>query len=183
MQGFTDPQHAGALFHDAPVGLAYLDWQRKFVEANGVVSEFLGYSATELRSLRWRDVAEFADATAFESMAQELEAGEIPGFQMVGKFARKEGKTVWACVHSLPVRDDAGHLRHLVVWLLPLPTERDYVAEQNRDGAVQLRSRVSLAAWVKDNPVAALALGLFFLLAAQLHPGLIELLTRWWMKK
>ena len=104
-------------FFDSPVvGVAMVGPDDRFERVNATFCDMLGYSATELRSLSWRDLTTDEDLRTLERLSAELAQGLRDGFSVEKHCRRKDGALLRALASfSLVKREADGRLHRLVL--------------------------------------------------------------------
>ncbi|HXH79998.1 diguanylate cyclase domain-containing protein [Nocardioides sp.] len=92
----------------APVGMALVDLDRRFVEPNRRLCEMLGYSPEELTHLTFEDVTLPEDVSVGLDRLAMLTAGEIPHVELEQRYVRSDGSLLWGRLSVSVVRDSAG---------------------------------------------------------------------------
>jgi len=82
------------------------------IQANPAFCDMLGYTAGDLRRLNLRDITHPEDWAETARIMNELLAGRVPSARSVGRFLRKDGKSIWADVSTVLRRDDKGRPLH-----------------------------------------------------------------------
>ena len=102
-------------FDSAPVGMALIDLDGKWLRANKRLCALLGYSDEELQSAAVQDAMQ-CDSVAGESEAfRQMIAGTLHHYDVGDKrFRRRDGRIVRASVSSAIQRDPAGKPRHFI---------------------------------------------------------------------
>ena len=103
-----------SLYEHVGVGIVEIDQAGRMLRVNQKVCELMGYEAADLlgRSI--------FDETSPQDVAQDLAqfrrqvAGEIDGYTIEKRLARKDGSYVWAEVTSSSVRDGSGNFGYAV---------------------------------------------------------------------
>src|SRR5215218_7317611 len=102
------------IYEHVGVGIVEIDQAGRMLRVNQKVCELMGYEAADLlgRSI--------FDETSPEDVAEDLAqfrrqvAGEIEGYTIEKRLARKDGSYVWAEVTSSSVRDTSGNFGYAV---------------------------------------------------------------------
>ena len=95
-------------FEQAAVGIAIASLDGFLVRTNAKFQEIMGYSATELASIRFTEVTHPADRAATTINVQRLLAGEIPHYAMEKRYARKGGDFIWSLTTVTLMRGEGG---------------------------------------------------------------------------
>jgi PAS domain S-box-containing protein len=135
-----------AIVQFAPLGIAVVDADGRYVHANPALEQFLGYTEAELRSMRFSDVTVESDVSLTAELFQEMARGARDHFHIEKRYKRKDGTVVWGRLMVAAVRDDTGKLVHTV------SMTEDVTEERLRDAAarqVEERLRREQAALVE----------------------------------
>jgi PAS domain S-box-containing protein len=84
-----------SVFENSAVGVALSDLDGRFIAANPVFQEMLGYTESELEQLRFLDITVEEDREASWKLVQELLGGKRRQFQIEKQYRRKNGGAVW----------------------------------------------------------------------------------------
>jgi PAS domain S-box-containing protein len=79
---------------EAPIGMALVSLDGRFVRVNRVLCEIVGYSAAELTSLTFQAITHPDDLETNVALADRLAQGEIPRCQFEKRYIRKDGAVV-----------------------------------------------------------------------------------------
>ena len=93
---------------NAPVGMALVDLDHRFVEPNRRLCEMLGYSADELTELTFEDVTLPEDVDVGVDQLGLLAAGKIEHVELEKRYVRSDGSHLWGRLSVSMVRDEAG---------------------------------------------------------------------------
>jgi PAS domain S-box-containing protein len=85
-----------ATFEHAPLGIAEIDLDGGFIEANPKLLEILGYTKDEIRHLTVIDVTHPSDVEASLSCLQKVVAGETDTGVLEKRYIRRDRSFVWA---------------------------------------------------------------------------------------
>ena len=96
------------LFDGASIGILRLGRDGRAVEANPALEQMLGYSATELRELSFREYMHHEDLDRAQLLFRDLIQGRRESFQLEARYSRKDGELVWAHVRAALERDQEG---------------------------------------------------------------------------
>jgi PAS domain S-box-containing protein len=135
-----------AIVEFAPLGIAVVDPEGRYVHANPALERFLGYTEAELRNMRFTDVTLPADVNLTADLFREMLTGARDHFHVEKRYRRKDGAVVWGRLMVAAVRDDTGRLTHTV------SLTEDVTEERRRDAAerqVEERLRREQAALVE----------------------------------
>ncbi|XYI02217.1 PAS domain S-box protein [Sorangium sp. So ce1128] len=95
-------------FDEAPIGMALVGTDGRFLRVNNVLCEMVGYSCEELTSLTFRAITHPDDVDIDIALAESLARGEIPRYQLGKRYLRKDGAIVDILLSVSIVRDHNG---------------------------------------------------------------------------
>jgi PAS domain S-box-containing protein len=97
------------MFEDSTLGIARVDLEGKFVEANRAYCKLVGYSNEELRALTLLDLAANDDRQANTEFMERLRRGDRHDFKIEARFRRKDGQIIWVhnTVSLIPGADES----------------------------------------------------------------------------
>ena len=95
-------------FERAASGLAHIGADRKFIRVNRRLTEILGYSEAELKSLRGRDISHPDDVDMINQRRPDLYEGRVDSLYIEKRYLRKNRETVWVAITIVLERDPAG---------------------------------------------------------------------------
>ena len=79
---------------EAPIGMALVALDGRFVRVNRVLCEITGYTVDELTKLKFQDITHPEDLETDVALSQQLARGEIPRYQLEKRYLRKDGSVV-----------------------------------------------------------------------------------------
>jgi PAS domain S-box-containing protein len=115
------------IFERAGTGIAISDLEGRFCYCNPAYSKMLGYSEQELRQLAFPKLVHSEDRDANLLQCRRLIAEEIPSFNIVNRYAGKDGKLLWVDKHVFLLRDPAGQPRNMAVYVRDITERKRYV--------------------------------------------------------
>ena len=93
---------------DAPIGMALVTLDGRFVRVNRSLCEIVGYSADELEQRTYHDITA-PDSVSIDSFhADQLARGEIQRYQLEKRYVRKDGGIVTAMLNASILRAHDG---------------------------------------------------------------------------
>ncbi len=93
-----------AAFENAPYPMALIDADGLIVQANRSLCRMLGFSRSELCTLRAADITHPEDAETDREQRKRLAAADIGRYDLVQRYVRKDLRTVWARISVSAVR-------------------------------------------------------------------------------
>ena len=79
---------------EAPIGMALVALDGRFVRVNRALCEIVGYTSAELTGLTFQAITHPDDLDADLALAGQLARGEIPRYQLGKRYIRKDGTIV-----------------------------------------------------------------------------------------
>jgi PAS domain S-box-containing protein len=135
----SEKRFRNALEH-APIGMAIVSLEGRWIEVNNAACEMLGYSREELTSLTFQEITYADDLEADLEQAGRLLRGEIRSYQMEKRYVRKDGLIIPALLTGTVVRDDAGNPEQFIAQIIDI-SERKRAEEELK----ALTNRLALA--------------------------------------
>ncbi len=148
---FSDDIYKRILFYDAPYGIAFVDADGGFIEVNQYFADTVGYSIYELQKKRFQDITHPDDLEGDELMVRAVIVGDLDRYSMVKRYLPKNsGKPIWIKLTVFAVRDENKKFKHFISFIHKLPNGGNFKVE-NVDGEVQVRPKISIEEFIKDN--------------------------------
>lgn len=94
------------LYINAPIGIALISMDRKWMHVNPAVCKIFGYSEEEFANFTVDDIRHLDDKDNTKDLLAELLDGVIPSFEIENRYFNKNGSIVWTYVYVSLVRDD-----------------------------------------------------------------------------
>ena len=96
------------IFEQGTIGIAVIELDGRFVQANPAFQGMLGYSDDELRSLTVADITHPDDLDLDLGNLNEAIAGKIAGFEIEKRYIRKDGEAIWGRLNGSIMSDADG---------------------------------------------------------------------------
>ena len=96
------------IFQHAGTGIAITDLEGRFQSCNPAYTAMLGYTEEELRALVFADLVHPHDREANVVVNRRLLAEDIPSFEIVNRYIRKDGAPLWVRKYISLLRDAVG---------------------------------------------------------------------------
>jgi len=97
-----------SIFEGSTLGIARLDLEGRFVEANRAYCKMMGYSSEELCARTLLELAAEEDRHSNAGLLQQLRCGERNDFQIEARYCRKDGQIIWVHNTGLLIPSMAG---------------------------------------------------------------------------
>jgi PAS domain S-box-containing protein len=145
-------------FDNAPIGMALVGTDGRYLYVNDAVCQITGYSAHELTHLRPEDIGHPDDLQTQTDQVLRMLAGEFPRFSMEKRYFHADGHVVWANLHMSLVRGLDGTPRHFISQIEDVTDPKHMEGALSREAAtVRLLRRVAVAANEATHPDDAFA--------------------------
>ena len=95
-----------SILEHAPIGMALISLNGRWLEVNDAVCNIVGYSKEELSMLTFQDITYPDDLEKDIDYVQQLLDDEIPFYQMQKRYIRKDRQIVWALLAVSLMRDE-----------------------------------------------------------------------------
>jgi diguanylate cyclase (GGDEF)-like protein/PAS domain S-box-containing protein len=128
-----------SIFDHAPIGMAMVSLEGRYLQVNRSLCQILGYSEDELLATTWQEITHPDYLAASLAYARRIVEGEIPRYHLEKCFFHADSHTVWASLSVSLVRDSEGKPLYFVSQIQDV-TERKEAERKLR------RSEASLAA-------------------------------------
>jgi PAS domain S-box-containing protein len=146
-----------ATFDQAPVGMAHLGVDARFLTVNQRLCDLLGHDRASLLAGGFPDVTHPDDLAVDRDLMRRLRDGEIPSFQIEKRCMHRGGHQLWTMVTVSLVRDDTGRPGYCIAVVEDI-SGRKRVAEALRASEAELREaqaeileRLAQAAELRDD--------------------------------
>ncbi len=103
------------MFEHGGVGMALLSPDGDFVQVNPALVQLLGYAETELIGRHLLDVMHDEDRSSSNRLRGRSDA---PRYEREKRFVHRDGRTVWARIMRVPIRDAQGAIRYHAIFFV-----------------------------------------------------------------
>ena len=108
----------------APIGMALVSPDGRWLDTNRALSEMFGYSRSEFLATTFHAFTHPADTATDEHNIRRLLRGETSSYQREKRYLHKQGHTIWALVHVSLVRDAQGTPVHLIAYIQAITADK-----------------------------------------------------------
>lgn len=125
---------------EAPIGIAVVGLDGRFLRVNHALCEIVQYSEAELTQLTFQAITHPDDLDKDVALARQLERGEIPRYQLEKRYIRKDRSEVTILLHGSVAREPDGTPLYFIAHI-------EDISERKRsvDRLRQLQERYDLA--------------------------------------
>ena len=117
---------------EAPIGMALVSLDGRFLRVNRAFCAVVGYEAAELTNLTFQDITHPEDLETDLALSEQLLRGEIPRCQFEKRYIRKDGTVVEIMLSLSILRDPGGAPLYYIAQIEDM-TERKRVEKELRD--------------------------------------------------
>jgi len=103
-----------AIFEKAPVGIAYLAPDGRFLRLNRRFCDILGYGQDEITRLTYMDITHPGDRKASRELTKQLLSGDVSFFSMEKRYIKKDGGAAWVHLTASCVRKPDGRVDYSI---------------------------------------------------------------------
>lgn len=143
-------------FEHAPIGMAVVSPDDRFLEVNPSLCRMAGIPEDELLGRRLADLSHPADRGPAAALRRRLLDGDDPSSTVETRLRRPDGRVLWALVCCSVVRDDAGRPSRLVAQVVDITEAKRAERELSRSND-DLSSFAYLAAHELKAPLQAVS--------------------------
>ena len=121
-------------FELAPIGMALVGMDGRFLQVNQSLCETLGYTSEELMARSMLEISHPEDQNLGKLLFRRCLEGEITTFQLEKRYLRKDRSTIYTLVKATLVRDQDQIPLHYLVQILTLSCDlnSDYAPESHQ---------------------------------------------------
>jgi len=131
-KGLKDQHLFIKAFDDAPIGMAFVSPDGKFIKVNQSICKMLGYSENELVNLTFQAVSYPEDLEINLELKSKAIAGEIDSYRLEKRYLHKSGEVIWGLLSVTVGRDEKGNLEYFISQLVDI-TEQKIKEEKIRE--------------------------------------------------
>ncbi|HTR55083.1 MAG TPA: PAS domain S-box protein [Kofleriaceae bacterium] len=130
---------------EAPIGMALVALDGRFVRVNEALCRIVGYGSDELLRLRFQDITHPDDADLDVALAVQLGRGEIPRYQLEKRYLRKDGSIVTVLLAGSVLRDRDGAAQYYIAQVVDI-TDRKRAEDMLKLSEARLSGIISISA-------------------------------------
>lgn len=119
-------------FADAPIGMAVVGLDGRWIRVNAAVTDLLGYAEDELQRITFKDITHPEDIEPGLRFVERLLEGGPGGFQLEKRYCHKDGHWIWAQLSTSVVRGAGGEPDVLVSQIVDISQRKHDEGELQR---------------------------------------------------
>jgi len=139
----SSEQRWKSIFDLAPVGLAELSTDGRFIRVNPAVCDILGYSAEELISMTTADISHPDDVEMVRLVVNELAQSNVEELKFTRRFIHAHGQVVWCAMRLVRIHGTDGADDYVLAGYLDI-TDRNEFERQLAHMAAQAKEASQL---------------------------------------
>ena len=113
-------------FDSAPVPMAEVDLEGRYLQVNGALCELFGHRREDLVGAAVRTLCHPDEANEIGVMISKMVSGEITHLRVERRFLRADGLAVWVAVSVAPVTTDGGRVTHMLTHYLDITDRKRF---------------------------------------------------------
>ena len=125
-------------FDSAPIGMALVSPEGRWIKVNRVLCDMIGYSETDLLQTDFQHITHPDDLGTDLEFVRQMLAGKILSYQMEKRYFHKNGATVNVMLSVALVRDSSGEPLHFISQMEDI-TERKLTEVKLAEQAAELK--------------------------------------------
>ena len=110
-------------FEEAPIGMALVGLNERFLHANARLCQMLGYTDAELKQKTSEEITFADDIEAGRNLATQLLNG-TSRYTGEKRFIQKDGKVLWVSRTASVIRDESDKPRHFIIMVEDITQRR-----------------------------------------------------------
>ena len=114
------------IFHDAGTAIAITDLKGNFQSCNPAFTAMLGYTEQELLGRDFHELVHQDDREENAAAGVRLRAQEIPSFELLNRYIKKDGSAVWVHKRISLLRDATGKPTHHIALVTDMTERKRY---------------------------------------------------------
>ncbi len=102
------------IFESAPIGIARVSPERRFISANQVFQNIVGYTENELKDLTLDDITYDEDKDKSIEFFNKAKINKAKSINLEKRYLTKDGNVLWISITSTSVKNSAGNVQYLI---------------------------------------------------------------------
>lgn len=119
-------------FDDAPIGMALVGTNGRWVRINRALCDIVGYSESELLGMTFQDITHFEDLGNDLDFLKQILSGKILSYQIEKRYMHKKGDLVYVMLSVSLVRNRVGEPLYFVAQVENITERKSRDAEREK---------------------------------------------------
>lgn len=145
----TSEQNFRRIFEEAPIGMAVVGLDEKFIRVNAKLCEMVDYTEAELQTRTPLDLTHLEDVASSRHLVQDMLRGGRHN-HLEKRYLRRDGAAVWASRTGSVIRDQEGNPGHFLIMIENI-SERRRAENALKESTRQLEAALHANELVMDN--------------------------------
>ena len=138
-------QRFSMAFDHAPIGIALVAPDGRWLRVNRALCNLTGYAESELLAKTFQDLTHPDDLEADLELVERVLSGELNSYEMEKRYFRADGRTIWALLSVALVRGEDDQPLYFISQILDITERKDFERElahlADHDGLTGLPNR------------------------------------------
>ena len=134
-------------FSAAAIGMALVDLEGRFLQANNSLCQMLGYTHKELEKMTFQQITHPDDLESDLALVEELKNKARLSYQLEKRYITKNGEIIWILLTGSVVHSENNQIKYFIGQMVDITAHKQLVAQlneqANRDYLTQLFNRRS----------------------------------------
>ena len=122
-------EHFRSAFHSAPIGMALVGRDGRWLRVNRAFCDMLGYTERELMPLTFRDITYEGDREPNQHDFQEMMSGGVALREVEKRYIHKQGHLVWTQVSASIVHGPSGRPDHIILQVQDVTQRKNFESQ------------------------------------------------------
>jgi PAS domain S-box-containing protein len=118
-------------FDNAPIGLALVDTNGRWLKVNNALCEILGYSSAELLSINFQTITHPDDLELDLQVMQQVLQGELRTHTLQKRYLHKQGRIIWGLLNISLVHDEHNQPLYFISQIQDITEQREIERMKN----------------------------------------------------
>lgn len=140
-------------FRHAPIGMALVGTDGRWLRVNAAITQMLGYSEEALLDMDFQSVTHPEDLDADMDLVRSVLAGERDSYRMEKRYFHRDGRTVWGLLSVSLVRDEQSKPKNFVSQIQDITEQKRAQQELDRKNRELQRANAQLEELAMVDPL------------------------------
>lgn len=139
-------------FEEAPIGMAIVSLEGRWLRVNRALCTILGYSEAEMLAQTFQDITHPDDLEKSLAHGNQALAGQVSTYQVEKRYIHKLGHTVWVLLNASLTRDAQHQPLYFIAQIQDI-TDRKHSEKRLRESEARLKTLIDnlpFSCWICD---------------------------------